>query len=152
MDCRNFKEILDSYLSGELAVETNHAVQQHAEQCADCRSEMGARRHLRGLLRTAATKLTISAEGHERLRARLRADETPRVPFVTRFLPRRMPLAAAAAVIFTLLIGGAYGFFLLRQQRVSAAELSPVLMKEAAGDHNNCAPGYLNHEGHTKLS
>lgn len=152
MDCRNFKEILDSYLSGELAVETNHTVQQHAEQCADCRSEMGARRHLRGLLREAATKLTISIEGRERLRARLRADETPRVPFVARFLPRRVPLAAAAAMIFTLLIGGAYGFFLLRQQRVSAAELSPVLMKEAAGDHNNCAPGYLNHEGRTKLS
>ncbi len=84
MDCRNFKDILDSYLSGELAVETNHAVQQHAEQCGDCRTEMGARRHLRGLLRAAATKLTISAEGQERLRARLRADETPRVPFLTR--------------------------------------------------------------------
>jgi len=152
MDCRNFKEILDSYLSGELAVETNHTVQQHAEHCAACRSEMSARRDLRNLLREAAQKITLSVEGSERLRARLRANEMPRSPFVSRFLPRRVPLAAAATIIFTLLLGATYGYFLLRQQRVSAAELSPVLMREAAGDHNNCAPGYLHREGRTKMS
>ena len=53
MDCRNFKEVLDSYLSDELAVETNHLIIRHTEHCADCRSEMAARRNLRGILRGA---------------------------------------------------------------------------------------------------
>jgi anti-sigma factor RsiW len=152
MDCRNFKELLDSYLSGELAVETNHDVQRHAELCAPCRQEMGARRQLRGVLREAATKITLSVEGSARLHARLRADGVPHLPFMARFLPRRASLATAAAIVFALLLGGAYGFFLLRQQSVSAAELSPALMNQAAGDHNICAPAYLNREGRTKMS
>jgi anti-sigma factor RsiW len=152
MDCRNFKEILDSYLNGELTVETNHTLQRHAEQCAACRQEMSARRNLRALLREAVTKTTMSAECREQLRERLRTESAPRLPFVARFISRRVPLAAAASIIFALLLGGAYGFFYLRQEPVSAAELSPALIDEAIKDHNVCSPYFLNSKGRFRLS
>lgn len=53
MNCKDFKEIADSYLSNELLVETNHEVLQHLENCANCRRELGARRELREILRLA---------------------------------------------------------------------------------------------------
>ena len=56
MQCRDFKEIADSYLSNELMVETNHGVIAHLEQCADCRQELKARRELRSKLREAFIK------------------------------------------------------------------------------------------------
>lgn len=56
MQCREFREIADSYLSNELMVETNHGVISHLEQCAECRQELKARRELRGTLREAFTK------------------------------------------------------------------------------------------------
>ena len=151
MDCRNFKEMLDSYLGSELAVETNHAIQRHAEQCAECRQEMSARRHLREVLREVVTKTTLGAEGHARLRARLRMTEAPRLSFMRRLLPWRVSLATAAAIVFALLLGGGYGFFLLRQQSVAAAELSPALIGEAVRDHHTCAPYFLTHEGNLAL-
>ena len=56
MQCREFREIADSYLSNELMVETNHGVIAHLEQCAECRQELKARRELRGKLREAFIK------------------------------------------------------------------------------------------------
>src|SRR5258705_12754929 len=56
MQCREFKEIADSYLSNELMVETNHGVISHLEQCAECRQELKARRESRGKLREAFIK------------------------------------------------------------------------------------------------
>ncbi len=53
MNCKDFKEIADSYLSNELLVETNHEVLKHLENCANCRHELGARRELRDVLRSA---------------------------------------------------------------------------------------------------
>jgi Putative zinc-finger len=56
MQCREFREIADSYLSNELMVETNHGVIAHLEQCAECRQELKARRELRGKLRESFIK------------------------------------------------------------------------------------------------
>ena len=53
MNCKDFREIADSYLSDELLVETNHDVLRHLETCADCRRELAARRDLRDRLREA---------------------------------------------------------------------------------------------------
>src|SRR5262249_61562195 len=74
MDCQNFKELLDSYLCGELAVETNHTMLCHAERCCSCRSEMAARRRLRASLRLACSKEKLSDQAMEKLRARLRSE------------------------------------------------------------------------------
>ena len=47
MNCQEFKRIVDSYLSDELLVETNHDVLRHLENCPSCRGEIVARRELR---------------------------------------------------------------------------------------------------------
>src|SRR5262249_29501700 len=74
MDCQNFKELLDSYLCGELAVETNHSILCHAERCGFSRSEMAARRRLRDSLRSVCSREKMSDRAMQNLRARLRSE------------------------------------------------------------------------------
>jgi predicted anti-sigma-YlaC factor YlaD len=51
MNCHDFKELSDSYLSDELLVETNHEVIHHLENCTACRQILASRRELRVKLR-----------------------------------------------------------------------------------------------------
>lgn len=161
MDCRNFKDLLDSYLCGELAVETNHAVLRHAEHCGDCRSEMAARRRLREALRRACSKEAMSVEACERLRARLRAGArfgdlgsgsasgvaSLWSRFVGRFPSLRLAVPATAFAALLILAGGALGLYLLGRggdSDRSPVELSASLMDEAAEDHRRCAVKFVN--------
>lgn len=161
MDCRNFKDLLDSYLCGELAVETNHAVLRHAEHCGGCRREMAARRQLRGALRRACSKEAISGEACERLRARLRDEarfddlggrSALGVPslwrrFVGRFRSSRFAVPATAFTALLILIGVSFGWYLMWRggdSGRSPIELSAGLMDEAAEDHRRCAVNFVN--------
>jgi anti-sigma factor RsiW len=75
MQCRDFRELADSYLSDELLVETNHDVIRHLETCPDCRRELAARRELRSKLRAGfenAPDLQTSEEFSDRLTSQLR--------------------------------------------------------------------------------
>src|SRR5258708_19415620 len=56
MQCREFRDIADSYHGNELIVETNHEVISHLEHCSECRCELAARRELRSQLREAFIK------------------------------------------------------------------------------------------------
>ena len=47
MYCKEFKGIMDSYISDELLIETNHEVLRHLENCMDCRHELADRRNLK---------------------------------------------------------------------------------------------------------
>ena len=49
-DCQHVREMMDSYLSEELSVETNHAVLRHLGECHDCAAELKRRQRLRALL------------------------------------------------------------------------------------------------------
>ena len=51
MYCNELREVLDSYISDELLVETNHEVLSHLENCPACRSKMAERRSLRQRIR-----------------------------------------------------------------------------------------------------
>ncbi len=53
MRCQEFREMMDSYMSNELLVETNHEVLRHLETCRACRAELAARRELRTRLGSA---------------------------------------------------------------------------------------------------
>lgn len=53
MNCREFKELVDSYLSNELLVETNHSVLRHLESCSNCRLVLADHREVRARLRDA---------------------------------------------------------------------------------------------------
>lgn len=50
-DCQPLRELLDSYLSGELLVETNHELLRHLDRCAECSAELERRRRLRRLMK-----------------------------------------------------------------------------------------------------
>jgi hypothetical protein len=60
MNCKDFREIADSYLSDELLVETNHEILRHLENCAECRTELSDRRNLRERLRFSVKNSQIS--------------------------------------------------------------------------------------------
>jgi hypothetical protein len=49
-DCQHVRELMDSYLSEELSVETNHGVLRHVGECNTCAAELTRRRRLRALL------------------------------------------------------------------------------------------------------
>lgn len=53
MNCQDFRELIDSYLSDELLTETNHDVLRHMENCANCRSVIKTRREVRERLKSA---------------------------------------------------------------------------------------------------
>jgi len=171
MQCRDFREVADSYLSDELLVETNHEMIAHLESCAECRRELAARREMRTTLRASfanAENLQIREQFAHRLSADLRAKATTERSLISR---RGVWLAIAAA----LLAAVALGVFLVWQRRAeppapiasnqhqqpSAAEMKPsdiqsggaaitgeadlmvAKMSElAAGDHRDCA---INH-------
>src|SRR5687768_11399524 len=53
MECKEFAEIIEAYLSDELLVETNTQVLQHLQDCRHCREDLAARRELRERMRSS---------------------------------------------------------------------------------------------------
>jgi anti-sigma factor RsiW len=49
-DCRKTRDLMDSYISSELSVESNHDLLAHIERCDACRSELAQRERTRALL------------------------------------------------------------------------------------------------------
>jgi hypothetical protein len=157
MECWSFKDLLDSYLSQELAVETNHAMLRHAEQCGVCRREMAARRQLREKLRQACWREKMSQEAYARLSARVRAEALGGIPRkkkralnwsrgFNRIFASPVVLPAAITVAFLLFAVGAWSLYTLRGSgRLS--ELSAALFDETMGSHRVCAVKYVKVEG-----
>src|SRR5437763_9787951 len=108
---------------------------RHLDTCPSCRSEIDARRRLRGTLRAAfdrAPELQPSAEFRTRLRDQVREASVHRSR--SRFLTSRW-LALAAGIV--LAIGVAGVLFLKR-----SAAPAEALAADAIGDHQNCALHY----------
>ena len=134
MQCRDFRELADSYLSDELLVETNHDVIRHLEMCVECRRELAARRDLRSTLRTGfenATDLQMSEEFDGRLTAQLRD---------AALSPARFSTAKYIAIAASVLIVSALGFIAVQQRW--RLQTSAALTASVVGDHRDCA---LNH-------
>jgi len=136
MQCRDLREIADSYLSDELMIETNHDVHKHLESCADCRREMAARRELRAKLRTAfaaASELQMSDEFAARLHTQLRAAMRQE----TRFVKHRTWLAIAACLTLFAIVG----FFAMRQRARDGQDLSSQFKRnnQSGTDSSNSA-------------
>lgn len=84
MNCREFKELVDSYLSNELLVETNHSVLRHLESCSNCRAVLGDHREVRARLRNAvlnADESRIDQRFAVSVREKLRANSQRRSSF-----------------------------------------------------------------------
>lgn len=132
MDCRKVQELADSYLSGQLLVETNHDVVRHLESCPTCREELASRRELRDRLQAAiasAPSLQPRPEFADELKASLRPP--------TELVSRRTALRNWGRIAAGLLLAAAGGTIALRWRR-SSSDLA-ALARLAAGDHLNCA-------------
>ena len=168
MQCSDFREVADSYLSDELLVETNHDVIVHLESCSRCRRELAARRALRSTLRRAfaeTSELNIADAFVSRLQGDLRA-VGPSTAFSMNWRHSQWLIAAVLLVAMTF---GAIAVW--QRQRMSggqdhsaltgnlASESSRVtpsvavpksdnrailarISELAAGDHRDCAIGH----------
>lgn len=145
MQCRDFRELADSYLSDELLIETNHEVISHLEDCAECRREISARRELRGKLRAAfvnAPERQITREFSEQLSAQLQAiamnrgrtDPAMRGGSWLSVMPRRANWLALAAC---LVVAGGLGLFVLEQKLTEHAQRIAAARQNTSQDSNS---------------
>jgi hypothetical protein len=134
MQCRDVREMADSFLSEELLIETDHEMLRHLDLCPACSADVATRRALRASLRRAfldVRDLDPSPEFVAQLRTRLRAS-------ALRNPARRVPMflgwwALAATVFMVVSLGVVFrGHF-------SSVTTTGVLAQEAVGDHRNCA-------------
>lgn len=120
-DCQHIRELMDSYLSGELSVETNHRVLHHLGACEACAAEAKRRERLRALL---AHALDVPVDV-DRVRQRVTAalDREPRS------WRRGAPWWSAAAAV---IVGIAAAYWLSKPVDASAYD-------DSAGNHIACA-------------
>ncbi len=156
MNCRDFQEMIDSYLSDELLTETNHDVLRHLEDCGNCRKVIEARREVRSRLKSAvinAPQYQIGKNFTHNLQTQLKfealkmqnMESKPHFGFGS-----WIAAAAGLLVVFTL------GFFLLgninsgnNEKSLIAEEIYTTkqvpasdLINIAFGDHQFCAVGH----------
>ena len=124
LDCQHVREVMDSYLSEELSVETNHGVLRHVAECRDCAAELRRRQRLRALL---SDTLDVAVDA-DRVTARI----THAVDREQRSWTRAARLGSVAAALIAAV---AVSYWAGR--RVDAAAYD-----DAAGDHIACALTY----------
>lgn len=142
--CEKIRRYLDSYISNELLVETNHEVLRHLESCPSCAAELEARTRLKGRLKAAVERQSLPADLPARIREQIRRYESrPMFAAWTAW-------AVAAAAAFVLSAGiwvartrtampdladrrGQDAFI----QRVS--QTVSVVLRVGLGDHIHCS-------------
>jgi Putative zinc-finger len=139
MNCQDFREISDSYLSDELLVETNHELIQHLENCPTCRQVLSFRRELRGKLRQTlktSPEFQPNFAFETRLRANLKAEAAGgKFWFNLSFLATAM---TGLLVVFSI----GFGLLYLNKQseNLNSAKLAwQEISRDAIGDHQHCA-------------
>lgn len=94
--CEKIRGYLDSYISNELLVETNHEVLRHLEGCPTCAAEVEARSRVRTRLKAAVESQQVPAGLPIKIRQMIHRRQS-------RFLPTAAwslwAMAAAAAVV-----------------------------------------------------
>jgi len=139
MQCRDVRQLADSFLGEQLLVETNHEIIRHLETCPDCRADIAARRAVRDTLRAAlarAEDLRPRPEFAAELVAKLRPTDHRLLDPPQATLSRRSLLRSWWALAAGLALAAGGGVF-VRGSR-SRSRLA-ALAREAAGDHQSCA-------------
>ena len=114
--CGRILRLADSYLAGELTVESNHEILDHTESCPPCSREVDARGRLRTAVRRIAGELSEPRPGLEaEIRARL-----SKAPAPAGF--RGSPAAFLVAAV--LLLGAGLTVFVVRPGRERPGEHS----------------------------
>jgi len=127
-NCIKIRTYLDSYLSDELLIETNHEVLRHLERCSDCRRELEDRTRARTMLRAALRRETVNDSLRAKIQRDLRAQPEPQASPATWW-----GLAAVAMVVLSV---GTWS--LLKKTGVQSAAAAPLL-ELGVTDHVHCA-------------
>jgi hypothetical protein len=98
--CARIRRYLDSYLSNELLVETNHEVLRHLESCASCAGELEARTRVRSRLQEAIKRQAVPADLQVRVRQKIRKHNAR-----TAWMPGWTKWAVAVAATLVVTIG-----------------------------------------------
>jgi anti-sigma factor RsiW len=124
-DCQDVRELMDSYLSEELSVETNHHVLRHLGTCQACSSELTRRQRVRSLL---AQSLDSSLDVDGARQRVLNAVEREQRSWgrAARWL------GAAAAALFAAIAVATW----------VARPVDAAAYDDSAGDHVECALAY----------
>jgi len=133
MECRDVREMADSFLAEELLTETNHEILRHLETCPLCREDLEARRALRAAVQRAFHSVRDFAPSDDfmtRLRTTLE-DASHKVP-AGRRIRFQTWWTLAATVLLVVALGLAY-----RGRDWIAT--TGALARAAVGDHLNCA-------------
>ena len=133
MECRDVRELADSFLAEELLTETNHEILRHIDTCPMCREDLAARRALRVALQRAfrnARDLGPSDDFMARLRTTLE-DASHKVP-----ARRRIRFQAWWTLAATILLVAALGLAYRGRDWIAT---TGALARAAVGDHLNCA-------------
>ena len=130
MECRDVRELTDSFLSEQLLVETTHDILRHLAQCPSCRAEIESRRRLRTALRGAferSPELRVTPEFLASVGRRVRDHQSSRSLRAARWSFRPlMAIAASLLLVSAVAFGG-------------REWLGASLLHAALGDHQNCA-------------
>jgi len=143
--CERTRKYLDSYITNELLVETNHEVLRHLEHCPDCSAEAETRQQLRTRVKSAVKAQSVPAELPALVRERIRNEESRKS---SSWAWTRWPMAAAASVALCALLYVEY-----HPERLPAISDRPAqnayiqkisttlatVLKVGLGDHLHCS-------------
>jgi len=136
--CEKIRQYLDSYISNELLVETNHEVLRHLEQCAPCAQELETRIRVRTSLQNAVRGEALPVDLQDKVRKRIH-EEGPWRLWTIGFSLRWMSAVAALIVLSVA------GWIALRERQTQdtyiatiSARLSGIL-QIGLRDHIHCA-------------
>jgi anti-sigma factor (TIGR02949 family) len=136
--CEKIRQYLDSYVSGELLVETNHEVLQHLEQCPACSQELETRVRVRTSLLNAVRGEAVPADLEQKVRRRIQESQPGRL-WIAGFSLRWM----SAVTALVLLSAGAWIALRERQaQNIYIGTISsrlPGILRVGLRDHIHCA-------------
>ncbi len=144
MNCKDFQEVVDSYLSDELLTETNHDIMRHMEACTSCRSVIESRREFRTRLKLAildSETYRLDENFNHRLMTQLRIENSGSNAAGGLWFGFRS-LAFAAGILIVAVIGfGVYANLSVDQTPpyMVSGFAENNLVNIASGDHQHCA-------------
>ena len=71
--CEKVRQLLDSYLSNELLIETNHEVLRHLESCKECTALLENRIRVKNMLQRTVKSQTVPSGLREKVQRRVRS-------------------------------------------------------------------------------